>query len=754
MLEELDDLIIADLADKLSELDDELPTPAELEERRLEKLNLFAASLKQKRRTAVDGRRDSGIEAIWERATANYNGQQVMKSPKYRKGLTPESRLIEITEAKTSRSSAIINITQPYVDMGAARTSDMLLPTDDEPFNFTPTPLPESADLKDSPEPVEPGGDMTIGQLTEAYQADMRKKAEAAKKQVWDWVVESKWHSKVRRALTQNAKLGTGCIKGPFPIKKKNRSVSRDETGALVLKIEDKTQPASTDVDVWNLFPDPACGDDIHNGSYIFERELVTAKQIHDLLRLDYLDDQLREVLKEGPNRRYIEDPDPSRIVDNDVFELWYYHGIATEDDLASAKFNGEHNCTEQIPVVVTMINDRVVKATLSVFDSGAFPYDVVNWQKRDGHWCGIGVAEQIFEAQDAVNANFRAMMDNAARAGGPQLIVNTGLVRPSDGEWSMTPWKIWYAASDMEQFKVEDVFKIITIPMMQVELENIIKMALDFAERLTSMPLIMQGGQGANTTTAHGMDILQTNANSVLKRIARIADDDLFEPHFGRYYEWVMTYSTDESLKGDYQIVTNGSTAFFERASQNMLIMQLLSIANDPAFGLDKRKLVKEAIMMSKMNVDRVSLSDDEFKKQQEAQAQNPPKAPAVQAAELRVQGDMEKAKMVNDADMRELEQKGQLDEANLKMKLHMLQLEQAHQERMKAIDMNIKIMELAQAQNQSVQTIKAMLATDAAKLQTQKELSLLGAHERLASANPPTEPAGKAPPGEAYQR
>jgi hypothetical protein len=753
MLEELDDLILADLADKLSELDEEMPTEAELEERRLEKLNTFAASLRQRRRTAIDGRKNSGIEAIWDRAIANYNGHSELNKLQYHKGLTPDSRLTEVDAKMNGLSTAIINITQPYVDMGAARTSDMLLPTDDEPFNYTPTPLPESGDLKDSPDPVEPGSEMTVGQLTAEYLADMAKKADAAKTQVWDWVVEAKWHSKMRRALTQNAKLGAGCMKGPFPIKKNNRSVKRGEDGTLVLTIEDKIQPSSTNVDIRNLFPDPACGDDIHNGSYIFERELVTAKQIHDLMDMDYMDDQLKEVLKEGPSLRYLESNDPTQQIENDVYELWYYYGIATAEDLASAKFSGDCGHSEQIPVVVTMINDRVVKATMSVLDSGEFPYDVINWQKRDGHWAGIGVAEQIFEVQDSINASFRMLMDNSARAGGPQLIINTGLVTPADGDWSMTPWKIWYAASDMEQFNVDDVFKIVSLPIMQPELENIIRLALDFAERLTSMPLIMQGGQGANTTTAHGMDILQSNANSVLKRIARIADDDLFEPHFGRYYEWLMTYSTDESLKGDYQIVTNGSTAFFERASQNMLIIQLLPLANDPTFGLDKRKLMKEAIKMSKMNADRVSLSDDDFKKMQEAQAQNPPKAPAVQAAEIRVQGDMEKAKMINDADMKELEQKGQLDEASLNMKLHMLQLEQAHQERMKTLDMNMRIMELAQAQQISIDSIKAALATDSAKLQTQKELSLLGAHERMTST-PPTEPVGKAPPGEAYQR
>src|SRR5690606_30472796 len=96
------------------------------------------------------------------------------------------------------------------------------------------------------------------------------------------------------------------------------------------------------------------------------------------------------------------------------------------------------------VSVNVSMINHRVVKAVVNPLDDGTFPYDVMVWQRRPGMPWGIGVARQIRTAQRELNAGNRNMMDNAALSAGPQVVIDTGVIFPLDGNWELTPRKVW----------------------------------------------------------------------------------------------------------------------------------------------------------------------------------------------------------------------------------------------------------------------------------------------------------------------
>lgn len=147
---------------------------------------------------------------------------------------------------------------------------------------------------------------------------------------------------------------------------------------------------------------------------------------------------------------------------------------------------------------MVTMVNDRVIKISLSVMDSGEFPYDVMVWQSRQDHWAGIGVSRQMRECQKGANAAVRNLMDNAGLSAGPQIIVDTSKIEPADGKMEIVPRKLWRkkkGGSDMVD--VRDAFVIVTIETRQAELMNIIEFWLKEAEDCTGMPMLLQGQQG-----------------------------------------------------------------------------------------------------------------------------------------------------------------------------------------------------------------------------------------------------------------
>lgn len=735
------------------------------EQQRKAQLAAFAASLVSKRKEAVDARKLSGIEDIWQEDEQYYGGiDQYNQGEVMLKPTSVAGRVQIRSKSNTStKSTVFVNITQPYVDLVSAREFDMLFPVDDKPFAIEPTPVPDIDDVKASDAPM-PDGQMTEGEAAQGFLAEASHKAELAETQIWDWLAESNWHTEGRKVVEQKNRLGTGVLKGPYPKRCKEKAKATDpNTGRISIQFTDVTKPASRQIDVWNLYPDPACGSNIHDGSYIWEKDTVTGKQLKALKGGGYLDDEIDRVLEEGPSKKYLTDEyrrNGNRYFqDQDNYEIWYYHGVASKEDLRAALCP----CDKDLDVMVVLVNDSVIKATQAVLDSGEFPYDVFVYQSRDLFWAGSGVGRQVRTAQNMVNAATRNLMDNAGVSAGPQIIFRKGIVRPADGVWEITPLKIWMVDEDANIKDVEHAFTSVVIPTMQQELEAIIRLALEFAERATSMPLMLQGQQGAATETVGGMQILQSNSNTVLRRTAKLFDD-VVERHIDRYYEWLMQHADSDEAKGDYKIIAKGSSALYERDAQNQMILQLVQYAANPAFMLSPERLMVEILKSNKISPDRVMLTDEE--KQQQAQ-QPPPADPALEVAKLRGQTAMDVEKLKQQSDMQEIEAKSHEMQSEMALKLQMAQQDRDHEMKIKQLELQMKMMELSASSQQSLESIKAALADTSMRLNVQQRLSQdAQAHEKdqnerdkahditKLALQPPTEPVGRAENGRAYEQ
>src|SRR5690606_28863349 len=139
-------------------------------------------------------------------------------------------------------------------------------PADERNFELHPTPipeLPESALLATIPQEQ-------IDQFRARIEADAKKRAENAQNRIDDWLTECLYQGEMRKVIEDCARLGTGIIKGPFPVKRKKRVVTQ-ENGVLAMVLREDITPASRAVSPWNFYPDPSCGEDINNGAYVWE---------------------------------------------------------------------------------------------------------------------------------------------------------------------------------------------------------------------------------------------------------------------------------------------------------------------------------------------------------------------------------------------------------------------------------------------------------------------------------------------------
>lgn len=707
-------------------------------------LDALAITLAENRSKAISAHEASGLGLEWEEDEEHYEGIDDANRGERRswRGKPPGNTGQQEQTRQATSSTVFINITRPYVDAASARVADMLLPTDDRAWSLQPTPVPDLAEMAEGRFPdrivrqvaaenpdrriaeqkLHAAVDQAVQQMDEA-----RKKAEKAQTRIEDWQTECQFHAEVRKVIECTALIGCGVLKGPVPVNSRKTAYL---DGALVVR--ESIQPASYAISPWNFYPDPACGENIHNGSHCWERDDITDRGLMALIGAPgYLEDQIQLVLSEGAlkaSRLAPDRPLPDGAVPDKsgMFEIWYFHGMLKREDAAMLGCDCADNEYMSVPVQVTMVNNRVIRATLDPLGTGELPYDVMVWQKRTGSWAGIGVSRQIRTPQEIVTAAGRNLMDNAGRAGGPQVVVQQGIVVPHDGVYEVTPWKFWLAAADADSEHIDKAFRFVVIPMLQAELMPIIQLGMKLAEDVTGLPLLLQGQQGNAPETLGGQQLVNNNASTVLRRIARTFDDRITEPYVRRYYAYLLIEGEDDE-KGDFVIDARGSSALVQRDIENQAIAQMVQMVGNPTFGIDPRKWAEELLKSKHLDPKRFSFDDDKWQQIVENMAKGP-QDPALQIAQMNAQ-----------VKQQDIQARVDAGNADRELKLVIAQIDA----------------ELAQAgltvdQQKVLSEIKGRLSDTVIKVRAQMQMQANEQPKQL--SKPAVEPAGRAANGKAY--
>lgn len=724
--------------------------PEVLRQQQEEKLQAFGASLAAQRDEWIRSRNSFGVDKRWVEDEDQYNSKDnVNKAASQMMTSVEQGYPVTTQHAKAHRSTVFIGMTRQKTNAAEARIADILLPTDDRNWGIKPTPNPVMMSQTKNSEPAfnsqrqpimgvdgrpTPPGQMPppgaqqlrVRDVVKATMELANKKAEAMQREIDDQLVECEYNGELRKVIHDAAVLGTGVIKGPIVTNRTRKAWQpiTDASGQTVHQVEivKEVSPASFRVDPRNVWPDPGCGETVHNGKGIYEREQLTAKQIRDLAKQPgFMKGQLRKVLEEGPKQsatlRELTDED-QRDTARLTYEMWTYWGEVEHDDLESAGVPiGEKDELRSISACVVMINNTVVKAFMNPLEGGDLPYDFYVWEKVAGSVWGYGIPYLMRAQQRVLNAAWRQMMDNAGVSSGPQIVVKPTSIQPADKQWQLSARKIWYATDDVDD--VSKAFSTFEFNSHQGELASIIKMATELADAETGVPTIMQGEKGAAPDTVGGMQLLMTSANVVLRRLVKQFDDMVTKPHIHRYYDYNMMYNEDEEVKGDFSIDARGSSALVVRDIQNQSFLNLLAAGANPVYGmyLDTQKLFEKALQAQHIDPADVFKPEEEIEQIKEAQkqaaAQGPAPDPALAVAQMRGEIEMQKVQAQNQGDLQELQVRQAIAAQAAELRVMELQLTR-----------EIEMLKMSNEQNISLETIKAKLADTAIKERSRKEL------------------------------
>jgi len=744
-------------------------TDDEEQARRDDNIAIIAGNILKSRSEAVEFRAASGIETYWRIAeqmldyASDFEATPSMLD--YASGVAP------IKDSGAKRSRAVMNIVRGRCEVASGRFGEILLPVRDKNWGYKNTPNAIIEDMVgDGRQAMSGGKPVMFSNNTPATMNDvakaMREQAEKAmfgmERVVNDQLTECSFQAEERKQIDKSVYMGTGILKGPVVGKrlKKTWKPTPDKSGKIahVLEFSEENKPASYSIDPWNVYPSPDCREDPQKASYIWEKDTIRPREVRRLIGVKgYSARQLEMVLKEQPKRLNVavdQHGTAYRAITNSMemgeqYEVWEYNGeIKPEhmEEIWSYILGKECSCdhSKSVSGKIIFINDRPVKASLNLLDTGDLPYDFFPWTPIPDMPWGAGEPIKIMWAQRIINAVWRQMMDNSGDSSGLNVAI-FGL-EPDDGIWEITGKKLWRWDGESP---IDDIRKAITqfqATNNQEHLQKILELALRFIDLMTATPTIFQGEAKEAPDTLGATNIVVDSSNVTYRSKVVRFDDQVTVPHLRRYYDYNMQYHPDPSIKGELEVDPRGASVLFEKDQTRMALLQAFQLKQDPHFA--KHTKWKKAIELfySSSHLDIFQEEPEEGEEgatpeQGAAASQQQAAQATLQAAQIRADTDMQVA-MIKQGE----------SEANNKFKGEQADLERAHDLEMKKMDLQISMMQYAEKRNIELDKLKVQLAISSEGLRHSERVMDKKAVAEV--SNPPTEPAGKAPTGESYQK
>jgi hypothetical protein len=659
----------------------------------------------------------------------------------------------------TGGSRAFVKATRAKTVALEARLFDLIFPTDDRNWGIEATPVPKlskegkqatlraqnaaeqanDAEAAGNPQQAaqivaEGNDEASRAQAAQAEIAKAREAADAMQEEMDDQLTESRYPAHSRDMIHDACMIGSGVLKGPMVNESTRGRWLPGENGGFALEQSDDPRPLIKRVDPWSFFPDMSATK-IEDAEFTFERYLWTKKDLRRMVKTHGFNaDVVREMLRDDRGKRPVASSGLHYLTqlrsitgegDSSLagrYIGWEYHGPLECDEIATIlralgepdvadEYEQRDDPLEEFRVVVHFCEGQILKiAPEYPLDSGETLYSVFNIEEAEGNIFGYGIPEIMADSQIALNSAWRMGLDNAALSVGPQAIIDKESVVPADNSWTMLPKKIWHRTKAALVGQAPPI-EFFNVPNNMNEIAAIIRIALEFIDMETGIPMPQQGDQTKEQTkTVGGMTILQNAANIIFRRMVKNYDDGIIAPTMRRLYDWNMQFNPNEKIKGDMQIDARGTAVLLlkEVQAQNLMFI-VTQLMSHPAVQpmLKPYQNVTKLFQSMMIAPADVMLTEDEYKDNMKKLAEQPPPPdPAQINAESRIkaaeiaaqsrdstnQASLQIAELRERTAMLELANSQGLTVEALKVELAKLDKKLASDERIKAVEIAVE--------------------------------------------------------------
>ena len=591
----------------------------------------LAGVIQNKFEDAENGRRT--FEQRWLQAYKNFRGVYDT-STQYR---------------ESERSKVFIKITKTKVLAAYGQIIDILFANKKFPIVVESTPVPEgiaefarmSGPLDQLEDPygyegdgkvLEPGA-TRLGpyRATEAVEGrsklgepQVEPAAEAARileKHIHDQLLDTNAVNVMRNAVFEAALLGTGIVKGPFNFYKRVSKWERNENGERTYSPYEKIVPRIEHVSVWDFHPDPSATS-IEDCEYVIQRHRMNRQQLRALTNIPYFDaTAIENTIVKGPNYedKYYEDTiredDTEPYYQENRFEVLEYWGVL------DAKFAREVGLEipdtmselDQVQINAWVCGSEVLRCVLNPFTPARIPFQAFPYEVNPYQIWGVGVAENMEDAQMLMNGHVRMAIDNLALAGNLVFDVDEASLVPGQN-FDIFPGKVFRRQSGVTGTAINGT----KFPNTAPENIQMYQIARQLADEETGIPSIMHGQTGVTGTgrTSSGLSMLMNAGAQSVKTVIKNIDDLLLKPLGEAYFQWNMQYNEDQpDINGDLEIKPRGTAAVMQKEVRSQRLTTLLQTVANPMLApfVKLPNLVRELAISQDIDPDQLVNNVDE---------------------------------------------------------------------------------------------------------------------------------------------
>ena len=413
--------------------------------------------------------------------------------------------------------------------------------------------------------------------------------ARRMEKLIHDEIDESSGSQELRSAIFESCLLGTGIIKGPFTFNKTLHRYVKNEDGTRSYQPEQVKVPRLEFVSAWDFYPDPNAKN-IEECEYVVHRHKLNKNQLRDLLDRPFFDkDAVIATLEDGPNYRnrtfetQIKNED-SYQTQNDRFEILEFWGCVDKQVLEDSQIPVPEGMDDEkeLQINAWVTENRVLRMVVNPFKPYRIPYNAFPYEKNPYSFFGIGVPENMNDAQQIMNGHARMAIDNLALSGSLVFDVDESALVAGQ-TMDVYPGKIFRRQAGMPGQAIHGL----KFPNTSTENMMMFDKFRQLADESTGIPSYSHGQTGVQsmTRTASGMSMLLSAANLNIKTVVKNLDDFLLKPLGEAYFQWNMQfYEGDLAIEGDLEVKATGTSSLMQKEVRSQRLTMFLQSVQNPA--------------------------------------------------------------------------------------------------------------------------------------------------------------------------
>jgi len=471
----------------------------------------------------------------------------------------------------------------------------------------------EEAELTDGPAPQPEFPQIKPAQIA----------ARQLNKLIEDQLDESDANIILRNSIFESCLLGTGIIKGPFTFNKTLHRYNLSGNGnAREYAPEFVKVPKIEFCSVWDFYPDPNARN-MDECEYVIHRHRLNRQQFKDLANRPFFNQKNIEMcLAMGGNytkQSWETDLDLENNTYGDIesnrYEVLEYWG--TIDAMTAREYNLEID--EDIPnmsevqVNIWTVRGKVIRIVENPFKPFRIPYQSFAYEKNPYQFFGIGVPENMDDAQSIMNGHARMAIDNLALAGNLVFDIDeSALVNNQSME--VFPGKIFKRQAGVPGQAIYGI----KFPNTAPENMQMFDKFRQLADESTGIPSYSHGQTGVQsmTRTASGMSMLMGAASLNIKTVIKNIDDSLIKPLGESMFQWNMQfYEGDLPIIGDFEIKATGSSSLMRKEVRSQRLTMFLQTIQNPQIAPFVRisEVIKELAHSLDLDPEEILNSKDE---------------------------------------------------------------------------------------------------------------------------------------------